>query len=494
MPRRSFYVPPMDSAALMIGLFASALGLGLGLGWFLGSRPAQDLKDRLAASEAAGRDLDDRFKAAIRDLAAASERAERADGLGAELAAVRHRNETLGGELATLKANAAHFDEQKRLLLEAQEGLKKEFENAGARVLEKAQEVFLNRANERLAVSEAKSTEQIKALLAPVDQRLKSYEEQVQGLEKQRVDAFGQLTGLIQSMRDGQEAVRAEAARLGNSLTNAPKARGRWGERALQNVLEQCGLSEHTDFNLEHSMDTEDGRLRPDAIVHVPGQKKLVIDAKVSLNAYQAAFESSDDAERKRHLDLHARSMRNHVQTLGQKSYQSQFAEAPDYVVMFVPGEHFVAAALEHDPELWDFAFHNKVLLATPTNLVAIARTVAMVWKQDQLAREAVEIGKAGAELYDRLARASEHLKGVGAGLDRAVRKYNEFVGSFERNVLTSGRRLRDKGIEIGKREIDEIGLIEAAPRYGDDRPEPVLLAEVPGDEGAGPQREDLLG
>ncbi|WP_296681361.1 DNA recombination protein RmuC [Novosphingobium sp.] len=462
---------------LALILIAANLIGGVMLGWFIGSRPAVDLRVRLSASEAEARDLDDRFKASIRDLAAASERAERADLLTAELSIVRERGDALGAELATLKANAAHFDEQKRLLLEAQDSLKKEFENAGARVLERAQEVFLNRAQERLAVSEAKNTEQIKALLAPVDQRLKSYEEQVQGLEKQRVDAFGQLTGLIHSMRDGQEAVRAEAARLGNSLTNAPKARGRWGERALQNVLEQCGLSEHTDFDLEHSLDTEDGRLRPDAVVHVPGQKKLVIDAKVSLNAYQAAFESTDDAERKRHLDLHAKSMRNHVQTLGAKSYQSQFDDAPDYVVMFVPGEHFVAAALEHDPELWDFAFHNKVLLATPTNLVAIARTVAMVWRQDALAAEAREIGRLGAEIYDRMATAGEHLKGVGAGLERAVRKYNDFVGSYERNVLTSGRKLRDKGIAIGKREIEDLAAIEASPRYGE-APDPRATQE----------------
>jgi DNA recombination protein RmuC len=164
-----------------------------------------------------------------------------------------------------------------------------------------------------------------------------------------------------------------------------------------------------------------------------------VIDAKVSLNAYQAAFEANDDGERARNLDFHAKSMRNHVQTLGTKAYQAQFEEAPDYVVMFVPGEHFVAAALEHDPELWDFAFRNKVLLATPTNLVAICRTIAQVWRQDGLAREAREIGRMGAELYDRLRVAADHLKGVGAGLDRAVRKYNDFVGSFERNVLSSG-------------------------------------------------------
>ena len=425
---------------LLLGLVLGALG-----GWFAGSRPAAELRARLDDAEAEGKELDTRFRAAIKDLSEASI------------------------ELATLKANAANFEEQKRVLIEAQESLKKEFENAGAKVLAQAQEALLNRAQERFSQSEEKNEARIKALLEPVGQRLASYEQQVSKLEKERVDAFGQLGGLIQSLREGQEQVRAEAARLGNSLTNAPKARGRWGERALQNVLEQCGLSEHTDFDLEHSMDTEEGRLRPDAVVHVPGQKKLVIDAKVSLNAYQAAFECTDDAERKRHLDLHARSMRGHVQTLGAKSYQSQFDEAPDYVVMFVPGEHFVAAALEHDPELWDFAFHNKVLLATPTNLVAIARTVAMVWKQDQLAREAVEIGKSGAELYDRLAVAADHLKGMGAGLDRAVRKYNDFVGSFERNVLTSGRRLRDKGIEIGKREIEDVPLVESLPRHAED-------------------------
>ena len=146
---------------------------------------------------------------------------------------------------------------------------------------------------------------------------------------------------------------------------------------------------------------------------------------------------------------------------------------------MFVPGEHFVAAALEHDPELWDFAFRNRVLLATPTNLVAIARTVAMVWKQDTIAREAVEIGRAGTELYDRLATAAEHLKRVGSGLESAVGNYNKFVGSFERNVLTSGRRLRDKGIEIGKREIEDVPLLEIAPRYANTLAEPPETAEL---------------
>lgn len=444
----------MTTTALLFVLLA--LAAGVVIGWILGARPAADLRVRLAESETAGKDLDTRFRQAVTELGDAQI------------------------ELATLKANAANFEDQKAGLLVAQESLKAEFQAAGAKILAQAQETLLARAQERFTQSEEKSAERLKSLLAPVDQRLKAYEEQVISLEKQRVEGFSQLAGVIEEVRKGQEEVKREAARLGNSLTNAPKARGRWGERALQNVLEQCGLSQHTDFMLEHSLDTDEGRLRPDAIVRIPGQKMLVIDAKVSLNAYQAAFEAGDDETRKRNLDLHARSMRNHVQTLGAKSYQSQFDEAPDYVVMFVPGEHFVAAALENDPELWDFAFRNKVLLATPTNLVAIARTVAMVWQQDQLAREAIEIGKAGAELYDRLAVAADHLKGVGAGLDRAVRKYNDFVGSFERNVLTSGRRLKDKGIAIGKREIEEVAVIDSLPRHAASDDAALLLQDDP--------------
>ena len=484
----------------ILSFFTLLLGLvaGTALGWFLGNRPVSDWKQRFAARDLDARDLDEKFRRAIVELEGATVRAQRTDELArradeasarldqtraehaAQLETVRlardqvlHEKSAIAEELAALKADAANFAEQKRLLLEAQEVLRKEFENAGNRVLEKAQETFLQRANERFAESEKVNAERISTLLAPVGQRLKTYEEQVAGLEAKRVDAFGQLFGQIEALRAGQEQVRAEAQRLGNSLTNAPKARGRWGERALQNVLEQCGLTEHTDFVTEHSVNTEDGRLRPDAIIRIPGQKSLIIDAKVSLNAYQEAFEANDDAVRKSALDQHARSMRNHVQTLGAKSYQSQFDEAPDYVVMFVPGEHFVAAALEHDPELWDFAFRNKVLLATPTNLVAIARTVAMIWTQDKLAREAAAIGKLGTEIYDRIATAGDHLKGVGAGLDRAVRKYNDFVGSFERNVVSSARKLRDKGIEIGKREVEDVPLIESLPRHAEATLEP---------------------
>jgi len=467
------------ATALVFGLL-----LGIAIGWFLSGRAVADWRQRFLARDGEARDLDEKFRRAITELAGVSERANRADALVAELAGVRSERDGFRAELATLQANASHFEEQKRLLIEAQEVLKKEFEAAGAKVLEGAQEAFLKRAQERFTVSEEKNEARIKALLAPVGERLKSYEDQVTALEAKRVDSFGQLTGLIDAMRVGQEQVKAEAARLGNSLRNAPKARGRWGEQQLRNVLEQCGLAEHTDFVTEHSIETDEGRLRPDAIVRVPGNKLLVIDAKVSLNAYQDAYEASDDDARALALVAHATSMRNHIQTLGAKSYQSQFEEAPDYVLMFVPGEHFVAAALEQDPRLWDFAFERRVLLASPTNLVAIARTIAQVWRQDGLAREAREIGKMGGELYDRLAVAAEHLKRVGSGLGSAVDNYNKFVGSFERNVLSAGRRLKDKHIEIGKREIEEVPLVESAPRHGGEvfPADPAALLEGAGD------------
>lgn len=487
---------------MFVILVAAALGIGLGvaLGWFFGSRPVADWRDRHTMRDAEARELDEKFRTAIRDLAGASERASRADALGETLEserrdhalaldrlraeharlldevrreltqaheATRTEHARVSSELAALREKSANFDEQKRLLIEARAELLKEFQNAGAKVLDGAQEAFLRRAAERFSVAEERNEEKIRALLAPVGERLKSYEKHVSELEAKRVDSFGQLTGLIQSMHEGQEKVRQEAARLGNSLRNAPKARGRWGEQQLKNVLEQCGLTEHTDFVTEHSIDTEEGRLRPDAIVRIPGNKLLVIDAKVSLNAYQDAFHAQDDAQRESFMAQHAKSMQAHINTLGAKSYQSQFEEAPDYVLMFVPGEHFIAAALEYDPTLWDFAFERRVLLASPTNLVAIARTIAQVWRQDGLAREAREIGRMGGELYDRLAVAAEHMKRVGGGLETAVNNYNKFVGSFERNVLSAGRRLREKHIEIGKREIDDVPQIEASPRYG---------------------------
>ncbi|TCD02279.1 DNA recombination protein RmuC [Erythrobacteraceae bacterium CFH 75059] len=475
----------MESYALLV---VAGFAAGVVLGWLLGTRPLADWKARHAARDAEAKELEAKYLRAFADADTARVQAARVEPLerqldemraahadaldrertahAAALEPLQEKVRVLSAEVATLKANAANFEEQKRLLVEAREALLKEFQLTGSKVLGHAQEEFLKSATERLGSAEKANKEAVANLLKPVSERLQRYEEQVAALEEKRADAFSHLHGQIEGLRAGQEAVRREAQRLGNSLTNAPKARGRWGERALQNLLEQCGLAQHTDFILEHSVDGGEGRLRPDAIVRIPGGKVLVIDSKVSLNAYQEAFEADSEEAKAAALKRHVASMRSHVQALADKSYQSQFEDAPDYVIMFVPGEHFVTAALDHEPGLWDFAFERRVLLATPTNLVALARTVAQVWRQDALAREAREIGRYGAELYDRLRVASEHLKRVGSGLDTAVNNYNRFVGSFDRNVLSAGRRLAEKGVEIGRTEIPDVPLVEAAPRH----------------------------
>ncbi len=426
--------------ALLVTLVVGAL-----LGWFAGSRASAALR-----ADRDRREAD--FKAAIADLAAAEERAKELPDLREQLDAIRDQRDAARIELAELRVKAEGLEER----------LTGQFREVAGTMLAETQAAFLKRAEDRFKESESVAGQNLKALLQPVTERLQRYEEGVAKVEAERRDAFGELKGQIEQMRIGQERVSQEAAKLVNSLRNAPKSRGRWGEQQLRNVLETCGLSEHTDFMTEVSVAHEEGgRLRPDAIVRVPGGKALVIDAKVSLNAYQDAFGAVDEQERQIGLGQHAAAMKAHVNALGNKAYWTQFDDAPDYVIMFVPGEHFLSAALEHDPTLWDFAFEKRVLLATPTNLIAIARTVAAVWRQEMLAKEARQIGALGKELYDRLAKALGDLRTVGSGLNTAVKNFNAFASSLETRALVSARKLKELNIETGAREIESVPPVE---------------------------------
>lgn len=477
-------------AVEIVAVAVLALALGLLLGWLLASRKAQGLASDLAvaktraadaelirtARDAVERERNDALQALATLRAQHAERAGEAERLRVDLTSIRADRDAARTELATEHARSEAFEARLLELREAKDVMAAQFGDVANKLLSDAQKSFLDRADARFRQSEETAGQNLKSMLQPVSERLQRYEEGVAKVEAERRDAFGDLKGQIEQMRLGQERVSGEAAKLVNALRNAPKARGRWGEQQLRNVLETCGLAEHTDFNMEVSVsDGEGGRSRPDAVVRVPGGKSLIIDAKVSLNAYQDAFGAVDERERLIGLTAHAASMRAHVNGLSAKSYWAQFDDTPEYVVMFVPGEHFLSAALEHDPSLWDFAFDKKVLLATPTNLIAIARTVSAVWRQEKLAKEAKKIGALGKEMHDRLAKVAEDLNKVGKGLNTAVTHFNAFSTSFNGRLVSTGKKFRDLNIETGAREIEDVLPIETLARQGEG---PALLVD----------------
>ncbi|HEX8640010.1 MAG TPA: DNA recombination protein RmuC [Allosphingosinicella sp.] len=400
-----------------------------------------------------------------RAAALAEERAKAAELLRMTLGEVTKERDEALRELAGLQADARNFEARMKELIEAKEALTAQFHEIGAKLLTEAQKQFLDRADARFNQASEKSEAQLKALLQPVETTLKRYDEKLASIEKDRVGTYGELREAVRLLHAGHSQVRDETRNLVNALRSSPKARGRWGEQSLRNVLEQAGLSPYADFQSEVSVTTQDGRLRPDVIVRLPGGRKLIIDAKCSLNAFLDASEEVDEPARVAHLQRHAASIRNHAQQLGSKNYWEQFGDAADYVILYIPGEHFLTAALEQDDHIWEWAFERRVLLATPTNLVAIARTVASVWRQERLAEEAAEIARLGKELHSRLATMGGHVARMGRNLELATGAYNAFVGSLETQVMTQAKRFEALEVSSGTKEIESLPVIEAAPR-----------------------------
>jgi len=417
----------MDAAVITFVLIA--LALGAAIGWLIGSR----------------------------DGAGARQTVENLRLQLDEVVKERDANRTAANELAALRATQEErekaFQQQIEALKDAKESLSAQFHEIANKLLGDARKAFLEQAGEKFTQA-----------VSPVETLLKTYQEKLQTIEKERVDHYAGLREAVDLVRTGQGQVRDETRNLVNALRASPKARGRWGEQSLRNVLEQAGLSEHADFQTEVSVEGEEGRLRPDVVVRLPGGRKLVIDSKCSLNAYLDACEEVDDEKREACFRAHVASMRNHAQQLGSKAYWAQFGDSADYVIMYIPGEHFLAAALEQDPTLWDWAFERRVLLATPTNLVAIAKTVASIWRQERLAEAAQEIASLGKELHSRLATMNEHMTRVGKNLSTANTAYNQMVGSFESQVLTQARRFETLGAGSAK-PLDTPPMVEASPR-----------------------------
>ena len=416
----------MDAVIAVVALLA-----GLAAGWFLGARPIAALR-------------------AERDEARAQ---------------AEERRETLGKAAVEIAALREREGEREKSHQRQLEELNTRFEALAARVLEQAQGQFLNRAEQRFAETEAKNQAYLQAALAPVAETLTRYEGEIKKIETARSEAYGSIKEAVEQVRAGQEQVRTEAARLVGALRASPKARGRWGEQQLRNVLEMAGLAEHVDFATEVSTSTDDGRLRPDVIVRLPGGRQLVIDAKCSMNAYLDACEATDDTARMAFLEAHARALRTHADSLGRKAYWDQFAGTADYVMMFIPGEQFLSGALEADAGLWEYAFERKVLLATPTNLVAIARTVAVAWRQEQMAEDATRVAELAKELYGRLATMGGFVEQLGDRLGKAVASYNSFVGSLESKVLPQGRKCLELSVDPGAKSLPTLEPIETAIR-----------------------------
>lgn len=334
------------------------------------------------------------------------------------------------------------------------------FKALSADVLRESQRSFLEMAQATLD----ERHKRIGALVEPMQASLQGMDEKLRGLEAHRERTYGALQQQVRGMAEAQDVLRKETANLVQAL-RPPHGRGRWGEIHLQRVVELADMREHCDFVVQSHVENDEGqRSRPDMIVRLPGGKALVVDAKVPLKAYLEAMEAVDGPARERHLAEHARQVKERVRELSGKAYWSQFEDAPDFVVMYVPDEGFLSAATRLDPDLLEDAWRRKVIPASPTILITVLKTAHHAWQQERIAESAREISELGRELYERTADLGARFGALGKSLDQTVRAYNEAVGTLESRVLPSGRKFTALGV-VSPKEIPPVPKVEAEPR-----------------------------
>lgn len=373
----------------------------------------------------------------------------------------------------SLKQEKEAFHEKVLLLEKAQREFQNAFKALSAEALAKNNQSFLDLAKTTLgsfqeaAKTDIKSTEKaFSELVTPVREALGTVNKRIEDMEKSRVGAYEGLKEQVNQMLFSQRDLRLETANLVKAL-RAPNIRGRWGEMQLRRVVEMSGMSPHCDFIEQAHLEGEEGRLRPDMIVNLPNKKQIIIDSKAPLAAYLEAIESQTDASRVSHLKNHARQVRTHINALSSRAYWDQFLKngaTPEFVVLFLPGDTFFSAALEHDPTLIEEGVQKKVIISTPATLIALLHTVALGWRQESLAENAKEISDLGKELYKRCADMGSHMAKLGRDLSAVVNSYNKTIGTIERRVLPSARKFKDLKAATGE-EIALLSSIDHAPR-----------------------------
>ena len=374
-----------------------------------------------------------------------------------ELLDLRATISELREQIATLETiidkEKTSFEEKMSLLRELRTSLTDTYKALSAGALRENNQVFIDLAKSTFSkyIDAAKVDfetrgKAVKESILPLHEALNRYDEHIQAMERSREKAYGGLSNQVQSLIQTQDILQKETGKLVNAL-RVPHIRGRWGEITLRRVAELSGMQNHCDFFEQSATRSEEGLLRPDMVIQLPGQRQIIIDAKVPLVAYIDAIEADTEEEREAHLTTHARHVRTHINQLSQKAYWTQFKPTPEFVVLFIPGENFFSAALSKNPQLIELGVQKNVILATPTTLISLLKTVAFGWQQEKLTENARKISELGAELYERLSTMGQHINNLGRDIERSTHTYNKVVGSLERRVLSSARKFKDLGI-----------------------------------------------